>query len=99
MVVNVGLLEICITFIFFLFFIVFLFHKKTPKHLLTNWPVFGMLPGLLLSFNRFYDAVTELLEASNMTFGFKGPWLSGIHILLTVDPANIRHILSSNFDN
>ncbi|KAF8082387.1 hypothetical protein N665_0829s0005 [Sinapis alba] len=99
MVVNVGLLEICITFIFFLFFLGFLFHKKTPKHSLTNWPVFGMLPGLLLSFNRFYDAVTELLEASNMTFGFKGPWLSGIHILLTVDPANIRHILSSNFDN
>ncbi|KAH0914597.1 hypothetical protein HID58_029043 [Brassica napus] len=58
-----------------------------------------MLPGLLVHINRIYDAITELLEASNMTFCFKGPWLSGTDILITVDPANIRYILSSNFDN
>ncbi|KAH0862816.1 hypothetical protein HID58_080027, partial [Brassica napus] len=59
----------------------------------------GMLPGLLVHINRIYDAIAELLEASNMTFCFKGPWLSGTDILITVDPANIRYILSSNFDN
>ncbi|KAG2255780.1 hypothetical protein Bca4012_092781 [Brassica carinata] len=58
-----------------------------------------MLPGLLVHINRIYDAIAELLEASNMTFCFKGPWLSGTDILITVDPANIRYILSSNFDN
>nr|QWK52383.1 cytochrome P450 96A4-1 [Isatis tinctoria] len=102
MAINIGLLEICITFIFFLVFLVFQgvsLHKKTPKYLPTNWPVLGMLPGLLVHINRIYDGITELLEASNMTFCFKGPWLSGTDILLTVDPANIRYILSSNFDN
>ncbi|CAN7131861.1 unnamed protein product [Brassica rapa subsp. narinosa] len=99
MAINIGLIEICTTFILFLVLLGFLHHKKTPKYLPTNWPVLGMLPGLLVHINRIYDAITELLEASNMTFCFKGPWLSGTDILITVDPANIRYILSSNFDN
>ncbi|KAF2553719.1 hypothetical protein F2Q68_00038075 [Brassica cretica] len=58
-----------------------------------------MLPGLLLQVHRIYDWITELLEATGMTFCFKGPWLSGTDILLTVDPVNIHYILSSNFVN
>ncbi|CAH2035030.1 unnamed protein product [Thlaspi arvense] len=99
MAMNMGLLEIFITFICFLVFLGFLYHKKTPKHLPTNWPVLGMLPGLLVHVNRIYDAITDLLEASHMTFCFIGPWHSGTDILITVDPANVRYILSSNFDN
>ncbi|KAF8082614.1 hypothetical protein N665_0818s0029 [Sinapis alba] len=99
MAINIGLLEIFTTFIFFLILQGFLLHKKTPKYLFTNWPVLGMLPGLLVHINRIYDAITELLEASNMTFCFKGPWFSGTDMLFTADPANIRYILCSNFDN
>ncbi|KAG2319069.1 hypothetical protein Bca52824_012282 [Brassica carinata] len=34
-----------------------------------------------------------------MTFPFKGPWFTGKDILITVDPANIHHIVTSNFSN
>ncbi|KFK40984.1 hypothetical protein AALP_AA2G070000 [Arabis alpina] len=86
-------------FVFFIVFQCFLLHKKTHKPLVTNWPVLGMLPGLILQVPRIYDWITEVLEATDMTFCFKGPWLSGTDILATVDPANIQYILSSNFVN
>uniref|UniRef100_A0A1J3GLP9 Alkane hydroxylase MAH1 n=1 Tax=Noccaea caerulescens TaxID=107243 RepID=A0A1J3GLP9_NOCCA len=95
----IGLLQIFIAFIFFLVLHCFLLHKKTKKPFLTNWPVLGMLPGLLLQIHRIYDGITEVLEAANMTFCFKGPWLTGTDILATVDPVNIHYILNSNFVN
>ncbi|CAN6876202.1 unnamed protein product [Brassica oleracea var. botrytis] len=36
-----------------------------------------MLPGLMMVLHRVYDFTVELLESSNLTFQFKGPWLSG----------------------
>ncbi|KAF3486630.1 hypothetical protein F2Q69_00055892 [Brassica cretica] len=58
-----------------------------------------MLPGLLMALHRIYDFTVELLENSNLTFQFKGPLLSGMDMLVTVDPANIHYMLSSNFLN
>ncbi|KAL0731824.1 hypothetical protein Bca4012_027918 [Brassica carinata] len=58
-----------------------------------------MLPGALVSLHRLYDLSVEVLENANLTFQFKGPWLSGMDILITVDPENINYILSSNFSN
>ncbi|AED90533.1 cytochrome P450-like protein [Arabidopsis thaliana] len=66
---------------------------------LGNWPVLGMLPGLLLEFHRIYDFSVEVLENSDLTFPFKGPWFTGMDMLFTVDPTNIHHIMSSNFSN
>ncbi|KAJ4880113.1 hypothetical protein Rs2_37167 [Raphanus sativus] len=57
-----------------------------------------MFPGLLVRIHRINDSV-EVLENSNMTFPFKGPWFAGKDVLITVDPANIQHIVSSNFSN
>ncbi|CAH8360937.1 unnamed protein product [Eruca vesicaria subsp. sativa] len=64
-----------------------------------NWPLIGMLPGLLMVVHRIYDFTVELLENSNLTFQFKGPWLAGMDMLVTVDPANIHYMSSSNFLN
>ncbi|KAG2238681.1 hypothetical protein Bca52824_092075 [Brassica carinata] len=58
-----------------------------------------MLPGVLVRLHRIYDCSVEVLENSNLTFQFKGPWFSGMDILATVDPANIHYILSSKFSN
>ncbi|CAN8241254.1 unnamed protein product [Cochlearia groenlandica] len=84
----------------FLVFHFFLLHKK-PRGgpLLKNWPVIGMLPGLLVQTPRMYDWCVEVLEASDLTFPIKGPWFSGIDLLYTADPKNIHHILSTNFAN
>ncbi|XP_019085893.1 PREDICTED: alkane hydroxylase MAH1-like [Camelina sativa] len=75
------------------------FHEETRKHTVTNWLFLGMLPGFLMEISRVYDYMTELLEASNLTYLFKGPCFGNLDMLFTVDPANIHHIMSSNFAN
>ncbi|KAL0679063.1 hypothetical protein Bca4012_007044 [Brassica carinata] len=57
-----------------------------------------MLPALVL-WSRRIDVLIRVLEKSNLTFLFKGPWFARMDALITVDPANIHHILSSNFSN
>ncbi|CAD5330403.1 unnamed protein product [Arabidopsis thaliana] len=64
-----------------------------------NWPVLGMLPCLLVVLHRIYDYIVEILEISDLTFSFKGLWFAGMDTLLTVDPANIHHMMNSNFSN
>ncbi|EOA34778.1 hypothetical protein CARUB_v10022359mg [Capsella rubella] len=58
-----------------------------------------MVPSLVVQFPRVYDWMVEILEASDLNFAFKGAWFSGTDFLLTADPRNIHHILSSNFKN
>ncbi|EOA16441.1 hypothetical protein CARUB_v10004594mg [Capsella rubella] len=95
-----SLLEISIAFFCFLIFQFFLIISKKPhRSFLTNWPFLGMLPGLLTQLPRVYDFLTEVLEDANLNYLFKGPFLGGIDMLFTVDPANIHHIMSSNFAN
>ncbi|KAF3572812.1 hypothetical protein F2Q69_00062776 [Brassica cretica] len=89
----ISLLEITVSFLCFSFFFgYFLIMKKPHRSFPTNWPFLGMLPGLLVEIPRVYDYVTEFLEASNLTFPFKGPCFGGLDMLFTVDPANIHHI-------
>ncbi|KAK4386818.1 Alkane hydroxylase MAH1 [Sesamum angolense] len=65
----------------------------------TNWPVVGMLPGLLQNIHRLHDFATEVLSECGGTFKFKGPLFSNMDMVLTSDPANIHHIFSKNFSN
>ncbi|XP_019057076.1 PREDICTED: alkane hydroxylase MAH1-like [Tarenaya hassleriana] len=95
---SIGFLEVAVAFLIFLVFH-FLHNKKPNECFPRNWPFLGMLPGVLVMFHRIYDWTVEILENSDMTFPFKGPWLGGIDMLITVDPANIHHIMSSNFGN
>ncbi|CAH8334339.1 unnamed protein product [Eruca vesicaria subsp. sativa] len=89
--------------VFIAIFCFFIFHsflfKKPHNRLLRNWPIIGMLPDLILVLHRVYNFTVDLLENNNLTFSFKGPWFAGMDMLLTADPANIHHILSSNFSN
>ncbi|XP_024014684.1 alkane hydroxylase MAH1 [Eutrema salsugineum] len=73
--------------------------QKTLKSYPWNWPVLGMLPGVLVRLHRSYAFGVEVLESSNLTFQFKGLWFAGMDMLVTVDPANINYILTSNFSN
>ncbi|KAH0929203.1 hypothetical protein HID58_014930 [Brassica napus] len=77
----------------------FFLFMNPRDNLLRNWPVLGMLPGLLVEFHRIYEFSVEILRSSNLTFTFKGPWYSGMDMLFTVDQANIHHIVSSNLSN
>ncbi|KFK30522.1 hypothetical protein AALP_AA7G273500 [Arabis alpina] len=96
--VSISLLEASIVILCFLIFR-FLIFKKPHDRFLRNWPVLGMLPGFLMVLHRIYDFSVEVLEKTDLTFPFKGPWFTGMDLLVTVDPANIHYILSSNFSN
>ncbi|KAJ4890833.1 hypothetical protein Rs2_30581 [Raphanus sativus] len=94
----ISLLDVFIAFLIFILFH-FLIHKKTHKIFPRNWPVLGMLPGVLLKLHKINGYLVEVLEVSNLTFVFKGPWFSGMNMLITADPANVQHVFSSNFSN
>ncbi|KAM7493614.1 hypothetical protein LguiB_028223 [Lonicera macranthoides] len=65
----------------------------------TNWPLVGMMPGLLRNAHRVHEFVTDLLKETGGTFVFKGPWFANLDMLVTADPTNVHHILSRNFSN
>ncbi|KAJ6792637.1 alkane hydroxylase MAH1-like [Iris pallida] len=69
------------------------------RAVLLQWPVVGMLPGLLANFHRLPDFITSILQESGGTFMFKGPWLMGLDLLFTCDPANAKHMFTSHFSN
>ncbi|KMT08935.1 hypothetical protein BVRB_6g136510 [Beta vulgaris subsp. vulgaris] len=58
-----------------------------------------MLPTLLKNVYRINEAIIELMERSELTFHFKGPWFSNVNILVSVDPTNINHVLSKHFED
>uniref|UniRef100_A0A5B7BF20 Unspecific monooxygenase n=1 Tax=Davidia involucrata TaxID=16924 RepID=A0A5B7BF20_DAVIN len=69
--------------------------RSTP----TNWPVIGMIPGLLGNVHRIHEFASDVLQENGCTFALKGPWFSCMDMLVTCDPANIHHVLSKNFSN
>uniref|UniRef100_A0A0D3BJG3 Cytochrome P450 n=1 Tax=Brassica oleracea var. oleracea TaxID=109376 RepID=A0A0D3BJG3_BRAOL len=103
---SIGLFEASIFLFCFLIFYYFLVNKHYGNLLIKkylqrcpwNWPVLRMLPAVLMRFNRIDDAIS-IIEKTNLTFLFKGLWFSRIYALITVDPDNIHHILTSNFSN
>ncbi|XP_013628177.1 PREDICTED: alkane hydroxylase MAH1-like [Brassica oleracea var. oleracea] len=100
---SISLFEASLSLFCFLIIFCYFLNKKHFGYLVNkrspwNWPVLGMLPALVL-WSRRIDVLIRVLEKSNLTFLFKGPWFARMDALITVDPANIHHILSSNFSN
>lgn len=93
------LLPIFLVSLPFLFILVSLFLKWNPYGLPWNWPILGMIPTVILHIHRIHDRITEILQVTSCTFYFKGIWFTNTGFLMTVDPANIHHIMSTNFQN
>ena len=76
-------------------------HRRRNKNaIITSWPAVGMLPGLLQNFSRQHQFATDILtQKSGGTFEFKGPTFLNLDFLMTCDPLNVHHILSTNFAN
>ncbi|CAH1434427.1 unnamed protein product [Lactuca virosa] len=64
-----------------------------------EWPLVGMLPALLRRVSRIHDLCIHVLSRTGGTFLVKGPRFLHMDMLGTVDPADIHHIMSSNFLN
>lgn len=69
--------------------------KYSPN--LRLYPLVGHLPQFLANRHRIVDWITEVLaEAPNNTVFFQR---LGVHGILTANPANVEHILRTNFEN
>ncbi|XP_022950284.1 alkane hydroxylase MAH1-like [Cucurbita moschata] len=64
-----------------------------------NWPILGMTPTVVGHIHRAHDRITEVLQEAGSTFFFKGVWFTGLDFLITVEPSNIHHIMSANFES
>ncbi|GAV68557.1 p450 domain-containing protein [Cephalotus follicularis] len=93
---TIGYLEMLVVLCFLL-----LCHRSWNKiSLTTNWPIVGMLPGLLYALAvDIHDYGSQILKQCGGTFEFKGPWFANLNFLVTSDPMNVRHILTQNFAN
>lgn len=90
-IVVLGVLLLCF---------LFLRHWKRSKNSpITNWPVVGMLPGLLRNASNVYDSTNSVLKHYGGTVEVKGPWFADMDFIITADPINVHHILSKNFVN
>ncbi|VFQ96779.1 unnamed protein product [Cuscuta campestris] len=94
--IEIGWWEILLGVAFLLMFYLW---REEKKGLPRSYPFLGMLPGTLYYINQIHERATVTMRRSGGTFLYKGPWLANMDILVTVDPANVHHIMSANFLN
>ncbi|CAN6273323.1 unnamed protein product [Urochloa humidicola] len=63
------------------------------------WPVFGILPSLFLNFDDIHEWGTAALARAGGTFPYRGMWGGGSSGVMTSVPANVEHVLKTNFAN
>ncbi|XP_004142038.2 alkane hydroxylase MAH1 [Cucumis sativus] len=94
LLLPIFLISLPLIFIFFSLFL-----KWNPHGIPWNWPVLGMIPTVIHNIYRVHDRITEILQQTSCTFYFNGIWFTNTGFLMTVDPSNIHHIMSTNFQN
>ncbi|CAM0950984.1 unnamed protein product [Alopecurus aequalis] len=65
----------------------------------TNWPIVGVLPSLVANLHNLHDYLTAVLAGSAHNFRANGPPGTGMRFFVTCDPANVRHIFTTNYAN
>ncbi|KAF7060647.1 hypothetical protein CFC21_067422 [Triticum aestivum] len=73
--------------------------SKNPTMLPTNWPILHMLPSFLANSHNLHDYLSIVLAESGHNFKAHGPVGSRMRLLITCDPANVRHIFTTNYTN
>ncbi|KDP35252.1 hypothetical protein JCGZ_09411 [Jatropha curcas] len=71
---------------------------RNRRKLIRSWPLIGTLPSLLRNINRLPDWMIELAGRKGGTTIYKGSF-TGLYVICTTDPENIKHIMSTNFSN
>ncbi|GLT95696.1 hypothetical protein SLE2022_133630 [Rubroshorea leprosula] len=73
-------------------------NRRTQHKGFKNYPLIGSLPELLRNRNRFLDWTTQVLgDCSTNTSVFHRA--GNIRGVVTANPANVEHILKTNFEN
>uniref|UniRef100_A0A0D9X5Z9 Cytochrome P450 n=1 Tax=Leersia perrieri TaxID=77586 RepID=A0A0D9X5Z9_9ORYZ len=74
-------------------------NKNKNPYIPTEWPLVGMLPGMIANRHNFHDFAAAMLVAAGHNFEVRGPPASSMRFFTTSDPENVRHIFTTNFDN
>ncbi|XP_050211417.1 alkane hydroxylase MAH1-like [Mercurialis annua] len=74
-------------------------YLSNRNEIVWNWPLFGMLPSLLANIHRFHDWTLKMFEKAGGTYHVKGPWFINMDMIGTVDPANVKYMMSTNSSN
>ena len=91
------LISLCFLSIFTLLFKINKKYTSSHDHI-RPYPVLGHLPQFLKNRHRFHDWMAEALTAVPAnTLIFRRP--GNIRGVITANPANVEHMLKSNFDN
>ncbi|KAL0343201.1 UNVERIFIED_CONTAM: Alkane hydroxylase MAH1 [Sesamum angustifolium] len=90
-------LEIFLIQIILLILFLVLLAPRNRKLLPWNWPFVRVMPTMYLKSHEIYDKITEILAENKSTVLFKTSWFTKTDILVTSDPANAHHVMSSNF--
>ncbi|CAM0870638.1 unnamed protein product [Alopecurus aequalis] len=72
--------------------------KKLFKAEPIEWPIIGHLYALVANMPHFHDWVTGILAGTRYNFEARAG-VTGVRFFVTCDPANVRHIFTSNFVN
>ncbi|KAI5669950.1 hypothetical protein M9H77_19803 [Catharanthus roseus] len=79
-------------------FIILMFSLKRIGHP-RDWALAGTLSVWFPSLGHIYENMAETLAKNDQTFVLKGSWFSKQDVIFTCDPANLHHIMSTNFTN
>ncbi|XP_071692529.1 cytochrome P450 86B1-like [Rutidosis leptorrhynchoides] len=63
------------------------------------WPVFGILPTVVLHASNLYEWGSDCLIKYGGTFYYRGMWMGGTFGVVTGDPHKIEYMLKTNFKN
>ncbi|XBI87095.1 hypothetical protein VPH35_025227 [Triticum aestivum] len=73
--------------------------SKNQSVLPTNWPILHMFPSFMSNLHNLHDYFTLVFAGSGHSFRAHGPPGSGMRFFITCDPANVRHIFTTNYAN
>ncbi|KAF8762831.1 hypothetical protein HU200_009030 [Digitaria exilis] len=71
----------------------------TPPGAPMLWPVVGIIPSLFAHLDDIYEWGTAALARAGGTFPYRGTWGGGSSGVVTSVPANVEHVLKTNFAN
>nr|CAB41474.1 cytochrome P450 [Catharanthus roseus] len=79
-------------------FILLIFSLKRIGHP-RDWALVGILSVWFPSLGHIYEKLAKSLAKNDKTFVLKGSFLSKQDVIFTCDPANMHHVMSTNFSN
>ncbi|KAM3393701.1 hypothetical protein ACQJBY_014430 [Aegilops geniculata] len=73
--------------------------SKNTSVLPTNWPILHMFPSFMVNVHNLHDYLTLVLAGLGHNFRAHGPPGTRMRFFITCDPANVRHIFTTNYTN